>query len=105
MYVTWQGIIAGFLAVCAGFTCICVAVGWLVKIIKAIRKPGETVNKKLENDNERLKKLEDDYDYIKKSVGLLMQCDLVVLGHLRTHNETGRIVEMEEKLNTFLTTR
>lgn len=95
--------IDALLTICASFTCICVAAGWLIKVILAIKKPADTVKEKLNNDNERLKQLEEDYEYIKEAVGLLMRCDMVVLAHLRTNNATGRMVAMENEINAFLT--
>lgn len=94
-----------FLAVCAGFTCVCVAAGWLIKIIKALKKPGDDINQKLDNDNKRLKELEDQYKYITSAIGVLMRCDLVILGHLRTNNNTGQMADMEKDIQQFLIKR
>lgn len=95
--------IDALLTICASFTCVCVAAGWLIKIIRAAKKPVDTVNQKLNNDDQRLKTLEEDYEYLKEAVGLLMRCDMVVLAHLRTNNATGRMIAMENEINAFLT--
>ena len=97
--------IESVLAVCAGFSCVCVAAGWLIKIIKAIKKPADDVNEKLDRDNKRIKALEDDMTYIKNAISVLMRCDLVMLGHLRTNNNTGQMAEMEGEIQEFLIKR
>lgn len=105
MYVTWQTILLGFLAICGGFTTVCVAVGWLIKLIKALKKPNTDINEKLDNDNKRIKELEDQLKYISSSIGVLMRCDLVILGHLRTNNNTGQMSKMETEIQQFLINR
>ena len=112
MYVTWQTVLLGFLAVCGGFTTVCVAAGWFIKIVKGIKKPGDDVknrldaqDKKLENDNNRLRDLEDQYKYVSSAIGVLMRCDLVMLGHMRTNNNTGQMANMEEEIQDFLIKR
>ena len=105
MYLTWQTILLGFLAICGGFTTVCVAVGWLIKLIKALKKPNTDINEKLDNDNKRIKELEDQLKYISSSIGVLMRCDLVILGHLRTNNNTGQMSKMEAEIQEFLINR
>lgn len=96
---------ANFMAALGLFTALCVAVGWVIKIIKAFKKPGDDINTKLDNDNKRLKELEDQYKYISSAIGVLMRCDLVILGHLRTNNNTGQMADMEKDIQNFLIKR
>ena len=103
--VTWQTLIAYFIAACGGFTAVCVAVGWLIKIVKAVKKPNDDINKKLDNDNKRIRELEDQMSYISSSIGVLMRCDLVILAHLRTNNATGKMADMENEIQDFLIKR
>lgn len=105
MYVTWQMIILGVVAVCGGFSTICVAIGWLIKIIKAVKKPADDVNQKLDNDNKRIKDLEKNFGYVLKAISLLLQDDLVILNHLRTDNNTGEMAKQENKVQDFLIMR
>ena len=93
------------LKICAGFTAVCVALGWLIKIIKAVKKPSDDVREKLDNDNRRIKKLEDEYQFITSAIAVLMRCDLVMLGHMRTNNNTGQIATMESEIQEFLIKR
>jgi hypothetical protein len=105
MYVTWQTILLGFLAICGGFTTVCVAVGWLIKIIKGLRKPSQDVHTMLDNDNKRIKELETQFRFVLKAISLLLQDDLVILNHLRTDNNTGEMASQESKVQEFLIKR
>lgn len=105
MYVTWQMIIAGFVAVCVGFSSVCAAVVWAIKIVKGLKKPSIDVNEKLDNDNKRIKALEENMGFILKAISLLLQDDLVILKHLRTSNNTGKMEKQENKVQDFLTDR
>lgn len=94
------------------FTAMCVAAGWLIKIINGLKKPSDdtkkkldTVTKMLDNDNKRIKELEDQLKYISSAIGVLMRCDLVILGHLRTNNNTGQMTKMEQEITDFLVER
>lgn len=102
---TWQAVITGFVAVCVGFSSVCVAGGWVLKIIKGIKKPSEDINTKLDNDNKRIKALEEQSAFILKAISLLLQDDLVILNHLRTTNNTGEMAEQERKVQDFLVKR
>lgn len=101
--ITWQALIGYFLAVCAGFTCICVAGGWLIKLIRAAKKPSDDIKVKLNNDEKRLKTLEDSVAFMAKAIALLLQDDLAILNHLRTTNNTGEMAKQENKVHEFLT--
>lgn len=103
MYVTWQMLATGFLAVCAGFSCICVAVGWLIKIVRAVKKPSNDVKEMLKKDDKRLKQLEESVVFMAKAISLLLQDDIEILRHLQTSNNTGKMKEQEDKITQFLT--
>lgn len=112
MYVTWQILLGGFVAVCVGFSSVCAAGGWLLKIIKGMKKPSDDTKEKidvaykmLDNDNKRIRELEGQLKYISSSIGVLMRCDLVILGHLRTNNNTGQMTKMEKEITDFLVER
>lgn len=63
------------------------------------------IDDKLDNDNKRIKALEDQSAFIMKAISLLLQDDLAILEHLRTSNNTGKMAEQEEKVQKFLTER
>lgn len=100
---TWHQLFTYFVGACVAFTSVCVAAGWLIRIIKAAKKPSDDVRKMLENDNKRLKMLEDSVAFMAKAISLLLQDDLAILNHLRTTNNTGEMAKQEEKVHEFLT--
>lgn len=72
-------------------------------IIDMLKGQFDSVDKKLDNDNKRIKDLEDQLGFILKAISLLLQDDLAILEHLRTSNATGKMTEQEEKVHNFLT--
>lgn len=102
-------ILQGVVTVCGGFSCVCVAVGWLIKIVRGIKKPADDVNDKLQRDFDRLNQLDEDMNdirgtlkYLIESQTLQIENDQVILEHLRTNNSTGKIAEREEAIDKFL---
>ena len=94
------------MAALALFTAACVAGGWVIKIVTGVRKPADDVKKKLENEDKRLKSLEDSFDYIVKSTNLLIKAVFTVLSELAVNNDTeGRIAEMQQDMQDFLIKR
>lgn len=93
------------MALLAFFTAFCVAGGWLIKIIKGLKKPSDDINEKLDNDNKRIKELESQFRFVLKAISLLLQDDLVILNHLRTDNNTGEMASQESKVQEFLIKR
>lgn len=91
-----------FMMALALFTALCVAGGWLIKIVKGIKQPSTNVKKMLDNDNKRIKRLEEQMDYNSKSIKLLMRSELAILGHLATNNNTGEIAKVERDIQEFL---
>ena len=101
------------MAALALFTALCVATGWLIKIIKALKKPSENTKEKfekidtmLDNDNKRIKKIEDSLDYIKQTQTQTLKALLVILDELKQNNDaSGKISKMESDMNDFLVNR
>lgn len=102
---SWQSILLWFLAVCGGFTTVCVAAGWLIKIIKGLKKPSDDVKTRLSDNEKDIKELRRALSFMLKAVPLLLQDDLVILEHLRTSNNTGKMQEQEDKVHEFLLDR
>lgn len=108
----WKTILLSFVAICGGFSTVCVAVGWLMKVWGFVRKPAQSMKAKfekqdelLDNDNRRIKELEKQFSFMLKALPILLQDDLIILNHLRTDNNTGKMEKQEEKLNEFLLNR
>ena len=102
-------VIQSLVAVCGGFSCVCVAIGWLIKIVKGVKKPADDVNAKLKRDYDRINQLETDMDDIRKILNYLIESqnlqienDQVLLEHMRTNNSTGKMAAREEAIRTFL---
>ena len=93
------------LKICAGFTCICVAAGWLIKIVRAAKKPSNDVKAMLKNDDERLKALEESIAELLKVQPMILRSEYVILQHMRTNNSTGEIAKQEEAINEYLFNR
>ena len=101
--ISWQQLCAYFVAGCVAFTSVCVAVGWLIKIIRAAKKPSDDMKEMLKNDDKRLKDLEKTVAFLAKAISLLLQDDLEILRHLQTTNNTGAMKAQEDKVTEFLT--
>lgn len=74
-------------------------------IVEMLKDEFKSVDDKLDNDNKRIKALEDQSAFILKAISLLLQDDLAILEHLRTSNNTGKMAEQEEKVQQFLIER
>ena len=77
----------------------------MIKLVKAAKKPSKDIHDMLDNDNKRIKSLEDQTAFILKAISLLLQDDLAILEHLRTDNNTGSMAEQEKKVQDFLIQR
>lgn len=74
-------------------------------VIEMLKDEFKGVDEKLDNDNKRIKALEDQSAFILKAISLLLQDDLAILEHLRTDNNTGKMAEQEQKVQKFLIER
>ncbi|MBR2674978.1 MAG: hypothetical protein IKE52_05965 [Mogibacterium sp.] len=90
------------MAALALFTALCVAGGWLIKIIKGIKKPADDVAAKLRRDNERLNRIEGKLEYFKNAVDMNLEASLVILEHLGEGNHTGEMLRMKREIQNFL---
>lgn len=74
-------------------------------VVEMLKDEFKGIDDKLDNDNKRIKALEDQTAFILKAISLLLQDDLAILEHLRTDNNTGKMAEQEEKVQKFLIER
>lgn len=74
-------------------------------VVEMLKDEFDDIDKKLDNDNKRIKTLEDQSAFILKAISLLLQDDLAILEHLRTSNNTGKMAEQEQKVQKFLIER
>lgn len=110
--ITWKVLILGFVAVCGGFTTVFVAASNFIKVVKTVKKPAETTkakfdryDKMFDNDHKEINELRKQFAFMLKALPILLQDDLIILNHLRTDNNTGKMEKQEEKLNEFLLNR
>ena len=111
MYVTWQMILSGFVAICVGFAAICVAVSWCIKIFKGIKKPADDINSKVKDHKERLDqqdekidKLDKTLDYLVNANNLVIRTLFTVLGELAVNNDQhGNCKKAQNEIQKFLT--
>ncbi len=110
--ITWKVLILGFVALCGGFTTVFVAASNFIKVVKAVKKPGESVkahfeiyDKRIKDDHDDIRELRKQFAFMLKALPILLQDDLIILNHLRTDNNTGKMEKQEEKLNDFLLNR
>lgn len=74
-------------------------------LVDMLKDQFKSVDEKLDNDNKRIKELEDKMGFMYKAISLLLQDDLAILEHLRTDNNTGKMAEQEQKVQDFLIQR
>jgi hypothetical protein len=72
-------------------------------IMLMLKDQFDGINKKFENDDKRIKALEDQSVFLFKAISLLLEDDLAILEHLRTSNNTGKMAEQEDEVHKFLT--
>lgn len=74
-------------------------------IAEMLKDQFQSVDDKLDNDNKRIKDLEDANKFMYKAISLLLQDDIAILEHLRTNNATGKMAAQEKKIQDFLIER
>lgn len=85
-----------------GFTACCVAGGWLIKIVRAVKKPSEDMKNKIESEEDKLEEAEEDLNYLKNATALLLRSNFVILGHLMTNNNTGEMNKIYKEMRDFV---
>ena len=99
------------MAALALFTAACVAAGWVLKIVKGMRKPSQDIHIKLDTDKKRLDDhdgqigdLRETLDYLVNANNLVIRSLFTVLGELSNNNDRdGKIKEAQDEIHKFLT--
>lgn len=98
-----------FVAGCVSFTSVCVSIGWLIRIIRNVKKPVDDVHDKLQRDYDRINSLDADMksikeilQYLREGFNVQLETDKVILEHMRTNNSTGEIRKREDAIYEFL---
>ena len=97
------------LKVCAGVSCVGLALSYLIKTIKALFRPADEYVKKIQkhdelfaNDKERLDNIESIITDIKECIMLLLESQVATLEHLEDGNHTKMLCEKKNKINKLL---
>lgn len=85
-----------------GFTACCVAGGWLIKIIRAVKKPSDDIKATIKKESAKLNEAEEDLSYLKSATALLLRSNFVILGHLMTNNNTGEMNKIYKEIQGFV---
>lgn len=72
-------------------------------LMSMLKDQFDGIDKKFNNDDNRIKALEDQSVFIFKAISLLLEDDIAILEHLRTNNNTGKMAEQEQEIHDFLT--
>lgn len=107
MYVTWQLI----LSVCAGFSAICLSVGYLIKIYRGLKKPSDDMKGNIKNNKtaidsnkSEIEDMKETLDYLVNANNLVIRSLFTVLGELAVNNDaSGHCAEAQNEIQRFLT--
>lgn len=105
-------LVAGILWICGTITTVAAAVVVIVKVVQKAKAPEKTQNERIEklekkmekvdamfdNDNKRLKALEEGNRITQEAL-------LALLGHAKDGNNTAQIVKAENDLKQYLINR
>lgn len=72
-------------------------------LMSMLKDQFDNIDKKFNNDDNRIKTLEEQSVFIFKAISLLLEDDIAILEHLRTNNNTGKMAEQEQEIHDFLT--
>lgn len=100
MYVTYEKLMAAL----GLFTALCIAGGWLIKIIKGVKKPADDINSKVKDHDKKIDKLEKSLDYLVNANNLVIRTLFTVLGELAVNNDkNGNCKKAQNEIQKFLT--
>ena len=106
---TFGQLCAGFLAVCAGISCIGAAIGWIIKGLNRVKRPGQEQNDRLDHLESRVTALEgfsksdkDRLEEIEESNRMTLRALLTLLSHGIDGNNTEDMVKAQKEITTYL---
>lgn len=109
---TWGQFVTGFLAVCAGITCVAVAASWVIKAIKAARAPTQKLEariKALEEHDEEYKgyfaKDKSRLDNMEEGNRIMQRAMLALLSHGIDGNDVDSLKAAKNELQKYLIER
>ena len=101
--------VADVVFICSAIVALGGAIKVLLSVKKALTKPLDDINVKLElydsyfaNDKGHLEKIDGILEDLNESMYVLIKSQKTVLSHMRDGNHTGEIRKREEELDNFL---
>ena len=98
-----------FLKICAGISCVGLAMSYLLKTIRSLKKPVDDINKKFQayddyftRDKIKIEELEKSIEDNAKCMRLLLEAVYSMLGHFEDGNNTNMLREEKKKIENFL---
>ena len=98
-----------FLKICAGISCVGLAMSYLLKTIRSLKKPVDDINKKFQayddyftRDKHKIEELEKSIEDNAKCMRLLLEAVYSMLGHFEDGNNTNMLKEEKKKIESFL---
>lgn len=72
-------------------------------VLSMLKDRFNEIDDKIESEDDKIKALEKQSAFLFKAIHLLLEDDLAILEHLRTSNNTGKMVQQENEVHKFLT--
>ena len=98
-----------FLKLCAGISCVGLALSYLIKAINSVRKPVKDVNDKFKNYDEYFQNDKKRLDNFEKVIldniecnKLLLEAVYSMLSHFEDGNHTNMLKEEKKKIEKYL---
>lgn len=102
-------VINSIVTICSAFTVVCVAVGWVVKIVAGIKKPEKDQNDRLSAIEGKIEAFETYFMRDKQRISSLergnrvtQEAILALLSHSIDGNNTGALEKARDHLQTYL---
>lgn len=109
---TPASLIAGFLAICAGISCIAGAVGWVIKVIRAARAPSKSLEARIIAIEKTIEEYADFFANDKRRLGVIedgsrvtQRAILALLSHAIDGNDVDALKEAKTELQDYLIAR
>lgn len=105
-------VLAGFLALCAGLSCIAVAISWIVKGVNKVREPEHKQDERITELERRVAKHDEFLDKDKERLEAIEEGNrvtqhalLALLAHGIDGNDIVALQKAKEKLQDYLIRR
>lgn len=97
------------LKICVGISSVGLALGYLLKAVRALKSPADNMTKKIEkhdellgNDKVRLDNFEHTIADMRECMILLLESEMAMLEHLEDGNHTHMLKEKKDNIAKYL---